>query len=310
MDERYIRDKFIRINDGRHQRQSLIEKKQLLEKQQMILDAKEELIYTNLLEEQKDVEELEKMTFSSIVNDLLESKVEKLAKEQEDLYVARLQYEKLKSEKKRIANAIFDIDDRLQEYVSVEAEYEELLKEIVSITEEPTSEKIQELHQMFTQAYNYEKEKMAMREVVSEGEWLITEVNVARENLEKAKSFWEKTSEGNVLSAIKEYKYIDEAQITINKIQWGLRKFHNALNRIKLYNDEEVKHFLSMPDEWIRKAFQENSFDQVIESFTSSLNLLVVEILDINKVLRQEISQEDEKIEGIQRRIEIILRES
>ncbi len=100
------------------------------------------------------------------------------------------------------------------------------------------------------------KKKNGMREVVSEGEWLITEVNVARENLEKAKAFWEKTSEGNVLSAIKEYKYIDEAQNTINKIQWGLRKFHNALNRIKLYNDEEVKHFLSMPDEWIRKAFQ------------------------------------------------------
>ncbi len=63
MDEKYIREKFIRINDGRHQRQSLIEKKQLLEKQQMVLDAKEELLYTSLLEEKRDVAELEDMTF-------------------------------------------------------------------------------------------------------------------------------------------------------------------------------------------------------------------------------------------------------
>lgn len=310
MDEKYIREKFIRINDGRHQRQSLIEKKQLLEKQQMVLDAKEELLYTSLLEEKRDVAELEDMTFSSIVNELLEKKVEKLAQEQEDLYVATLQYEKLKDEQQRIANAILEIDKKLCAYVSIEQDYEELLNEIVLTTDEDTSLKVQQLRQMFNQAYQYEKEKRAMREVVSEGEWLITEVNVAKENLQNARTYWKKVKEGHRLSVIQEYNHIDEAQHMVNKVQWGLRKFHNALNRIKLYNDEEVKHFLAMPDEWIRKAFSESTFNDGIESFMSSLSLLVVEILEINEVLRQEINQEDEKIEGIQRRIERILSET
>ena len=312
MEEKYIRDKFIRINDERHQRQSLLEKKQLLEKQQMMLDAQNELLYTRLMEEEKDFEQLEQMTFSSIVNDMLEAKVEKLIKEEEELYVLRLQYKKLQDEKRRIYDAIFNIQERLKAFGPIEDEYEAFLNEIVSAQQEDasTSEKNQEIHAMFNQVYEYEKEKIAMNDVVIEGEWLITEVNLAKEHLEKAKLFWEKSAEGNSLSAIKEYKYVDEAQNTINKIQWGLRKFHNALNRIKLYNDEEVIHFLSMPDEWIRKAFQESTFGNVIESFMSSLNLLAAEIIDINNKLRQEIEQEDEKVEGMQHRIERILREN
>ncbi len=313
MNEREVRERFNRIIDGQHQCQSLMSKKQLLEKQQMILEGKKAFAHTNLIEEKKDVEALETMTFSSIVDALLIDKVEKLAKEQEELYVASLQYEKLKDELQRINSAILEINSQLGNYTSLKQEYDELLQEMIEQAERETPETPSKhagaLRQMLHQAYRYEMERRAMQEVVSEGEWLITEVNVTRAHLEKAYIYWKKAKEGHALSTIKEYTHIDEAQNMINRIQWGLRQFHNALNRIQRYNDEEIKHFLNMPDEWICKAFQQNSFQNGIESFMASLSLLVAEILEIDQTLRRSIVQDEEKIEGIARRMQGILNE-
>lgn len=287
---------FDNVSEARQKRQSILKKMDILDKQKVILTMEVESFHKTLLEEEKDVEKLEKVTFSSIINTILNTKVEKLEKEKEELYAARLKYEKLKDEYNQVIRWHDELKGKLVQYETAEHDYMVLIEEMTAYIEERNPKEAEKLQNLMDQRTQFENERISLNEALTEGEEVLKELNDAKRYLEKARDWGEyDLSGGGLVATIKKYHYLDEAQEILHKIQWGLRKFHNALKKLGFHQDKEIESFLKVSDYWIDGIFVDYSLQSAIIKLVNSMNDLIVEILSIDESLRREVGNSQKK---------------
>ena len=260
-----FRKRFTQITELRQKRHNIIKKIEMLDKQKIILALEIESMQKELIEEKHDVDDLEKVTWASIINTLLNSKMEKLEQEKVDLYAAQLKYETSKDNFNHIIREYDVLKAELKSYESVEHDYQHLLDEMTSDIVEKAPNEAVKLSELMEQRYQFEKERISLYEALKEGEEVLKKLNESKRYLVKAKDRGEyDLSGGGLVATMKKYHYLDEAQELLHRVQWGLRKFHNALEPLGFHQDKEVAKFLNVSEYWIDGIFIDYALQSAI----------------------------------------------
>lgn len=298
MDE--FKKRFTQITELRQSRHNVMKKLEMLDKQKVILALEIESMQKELVEEKHDVDKLERVTWSSIVNTLLNSKLQKLEEEKHDLYVAQLKYSDTKDEYNRVIREYEILKAELQSYDTVEHEYQHLLDDMTQNIVEKEPYEAVKLAELLEQRYLFEKERISLNEALKEGEEVLKKLNEAKRYLVKAKDWGEyDLSGGGLVATMKKYHYLDEAQELLHRVSWGLRKFHNSLEPVGLTGDDEVKKFLNVSDYWIDGIFIDYALQSAIIKLVDFINNIIVEVLGIDEKLRKELANSAQKKSAI-----------
>ncbi|MBN2222120.1 MAG: hypothetical protein JW708_07875, partial [Vallitaleaceae bacterium] len=127
-----LKERFLCITEKRQKKHAIERRLEMMEKQRTFLLMEMESMSLQLKEEEQEVEEFESVTLSSVINALLSNKIEKLEKEKEELYIAKIKLEKLKDEFKRNQHEFEEMRNELQTYSQIEHAYESIIEEVTN----------------------------------------------------------------------------------------------------------------------------------------------------------------------------------
>lgn len=289
----------------RQQRDSILQKIDLFDKQKVVVWFELEHLTKQVQEEAFDVDYLESLTLTSIINSILQNKIETLDREKEILYASQLKVVKLNDELNHINDEINVLKKELQKYDTIDESYRQLTEEMTMTLLSKYEDKAADLSGFFKQRSEYERERIHLHESLNEGEEMIKRLDETKKYLLKAKNIGTYTSTDiGVMTNVKIYHNLDEAQELLHHIQWGLRKFHNALISLGWHQEKDISQFLKASDYWIDGIFEDYNLQAAITKLIDNINELMVDILKIDQQLRKGIENSLSKKEAIDMSIE------
>ncbi|NDL66354.1 hypothetical protein [Anaerotalea alkaliphila] len=298
------------LNQKRHERDVLSKRLEQLGRQKLLLAMRLEALQNELKEEKSNLETLEKVTFSSVVNALLSGKVEKLEAEKEKVYKDQLKYEQTKDEYNQLLRELDYLSGKLREYDAVEQSYLHVVADVEKQILKYKPSEAASLRVILGEKESHEKEIRQCQEAINLATEVLSELNMTRKNLEKAKLWGDyDVSGGGTVATIQKYAYLDEAQEQLHKIQWMLRKYHNELEGLwmKRIVDMEVGSFLEVADDWIEGVFEDRSIPNAVQKLLDSLDKLIAKVLEVDEAMRKTSGEAREKLEMVDGKLETFL---
>ena len=249
--------------------------------------------------EKVEVTKLEGMSLSAIMLTIIGAKEEKLSKEKQEVYTAKLKYDEALEEVKNLEEEQVACVEYLNELGDPAASYEKLLNEKAALILDKSSPLSEEV----VDAYNRETEQnevlKEMNEAIGAGKEVMVPLQSALEKLEKAKGWGTfDLLGGGPISSLVKHGYFDDAKANIHQAQHKLKNFHSELSdigsKLVLVNISERLTFADvlfdgiivdwMVQDKISKSLQEveNQLDEVrtIISRLESEKMLAREHLD------------------------------
>lgn len=240
-------------------------RKQHLEKVQEELMLQKNMLSVNVKKlkesckkEQADVERLEGGSLSAFFYNVIGKMDEKLTKEREEAYAAKVKYDAAVKELQKVEEDLRKNESDLNELGDCEKQYEELLevkKERMKTTGHWAAEKILELEQRLTYLDNQKRE---LDEAMEAGEAASALTEDVLNSLSSAESWgtFDILGGGIIADAMK-YSDLDEAQMLIENLQDQLRRFKTELADVTIDSEMNVKidGFLQFADYFFDNLF-------------------------------------------------------
>ena len=240
-------------------------RKQHLEKVQEELMLQKNMLSVNVRKlkesckkEQADVERLEGGSLSAFFYNVIGKMDEKLTKEREEAYAAKVKYDAAARELQKVEEDLKKNESDLNELGDCEKQYEELLevkKERMKTTGHWAAEKILELEQRLTYLDNQKRE---LDEAMEAGEAAGALTEDVLNSLSSAESWgtFDILGGGIIADAMK-YSDLDEAQMLIENLQDQLRRFKTELADVTIDSEMNVKidGFLQFADYFFDNLF-------------------------------------------------------
>lgn len=240
-------------------------RKQHLEKVQEELMLQKNMLSVNVKKlkesckkEQADVERLEGGSLSAFFYNVIGKMDEKLTKEREEAYAAKVKYDAAARELQKVEEDLQKNESDLNELGDCEKQYEELLevkKERMKTTGHWAAEKILELEQRLTYLDNQKRE---LDEAMEAGEAASALTGDVLNSLSSAESWgtFDILGGGIIADAMK-YSDLDEAQMLIENLQDQLRRFKTELADVTIDSEMNVKidGFLQFADYFFDNLF-------------------------------------------------------
>ena len=240
-------------------------RKQHLEKVQEELMLQKNMLSVNVKKlkesckkEQADVERLEGGSLSAFFYNVIGKMDEKLTKEREEAYAAKVKYDAAVKELQKVEEDLRKNESDLNELGDCEKQYEELLevkKERMKTTGHWAAEKILELEQRLTYLDNQKRE---LDEAMEAGEAANALTEDVLNSLSSAESWgtFDILGGGIIADAMK-YSDLDEAQMLIENLQDQLRRFKTELADVTIDSEMNVKidGFLQFADYFFDNLF-------------------------------------------------------
>lgn len=231
-----INEKINKIKEELALKKVLEEKRESLRAQLKTEERTLEGLRVTLEKEHKDVEKLEKLSFSNLIATVMKNKYEKLEKEQHEYLMAKIKYDHQSSKVALLKESVFSIQDRLKKLKDCESQYRELLDkklEIIKVNGDTyASSKLIELELDIDKALKTKKE---IEEAESVGKSLLGAINSAQDSLESAESWgiWDMFG-GDVFSSIAKHNRLNEAEDSFIYISNLLQRFNKELGDVNL----------------------------------------------------------------------------
>ncbi len=258
--------------------------KKLSEIQQKKIIAEE-----NLEKENKDVEKLKRISFTSFVAYLQKNKEDCLAKEEQEALQAAFQLRQLEEDEKVLLQKIEDMKKELKNEKSIRKELEELeLKETASHS--PYGE------ELFIQRDKIRKLSIHLKEIaeaIHAGNQVLDLLNQALSSLESAQS-WGLFDivGGGFISTMAKHSHLDTAQEHLAQLKLYMDKFRKEVADVKTIKIDDVK--LSGGLTFADYAFDNMFMDLFIQSKISSSKDQVKDAIDTTtKILKMLKKQKD-----------------
>lgn len=282
-----------------------IQRKQHLEKvladlnnQRPALYDKVEGLKQKMQAEQKDVEKLEQSGLSAFFYELLGKKEEKLSKEKQEAYEARIKYSSAAQELASVDDSIRRSESELQTLHTVHEEYEALLP--IILTElidsgSPYSEQILNLQQQIAESNSKLNE---IEEAQQAGNNALSSTEIILEHLSNAES-WSTFDilGGNLIADFAKHSALDKAQIGIQNLQERLRTFKTELTDVTVDAEIQVTvdGFLGFADFFFDGLFADWAVMDEITNATGRVKGVKKDILSVIQeltLMKDEIHQE------------------
>lgn len=270
-----------------------------LENEEKILEG----LKISLKKEHKDVEKLEKISFSNLVATLMQNKDGKLQKEQHEYLMAKIKYDDQNSKVDLLKENFTSIQARLVDLKKCESGYKELLNKKIEIIKANGKHdegiKLSELEMQIDKALRVQKE---IEEAEAVGSELLSAIGAAIDSLRGAKNWgiWD-IAGGDFISSIAKHSKIDEAKRYFEKISHLLRTFNKELGDVKVESISFSSTTIAF-DLFFDNIFTDFSVQNKINSALDDAVSLMTRVEDILNKLGHE--KEDLKMTIVNKRRE------
>lgn len=295
--------------------QQLNNKKQFLEKLQKsknllaIESSKLDELKYKMMDEFKDVKDLEGITLKSIWYDLLNKKFSELEREKEEFYRAKMNYETQQNKVENIKIEIRHYETEVADFEKVKLSYEGLLKEKIAFLKENNHPKITEVFEKQEFLVKTNANIKEIGEALAVVENVLTVLPNVIQDLKTAKSYanWDTLGGGTGVTYLKRQK-MREANLGIIEINYAL----NRLNReLKDISPDILPQSVEFNMSWeFADYFFDNFFvDLKIRSRIEDAYREVISLFDSMMVLKEKLINERNKQEKLYNEQESLLKE-
>ena len=292
-------------------------RKQHLEKVQEELMLQKNMLSVNVRKlkesckkEQADVERLEGGSLSAFFYNVIGKMDEKLTKEREEAYAAKVKYDAAARELQKVEEDLKKNESDLNELGDCEKQYEELLevkKERMKTTGHWAAEKILELEQRLTYLDNQKRE---LDEAMEAGEAASALTEDVLNSLSSAES-WGIFAilVGGIIADAMKYSDLDEAQMLIENLQDQLRRFKTELADVTIDSEMNVKidGFLQFADYFFDNLFTDWAVMDKIRNSRLQVENTGDQIQSVMKKLSEMKDQVIVQREAIQEQLEKLI---
>lgn len=194
------------------------------------------------LNEQADVDQLEGHSLSAFFYAVIGKKEEKLDKEREEAYAAKVKYDVAVRELSAIEEAISYSEAEVNRLSDLKKQYREILKEKAEAIKFTGSKEAEDLFQTEERITYLESQMKEMKEALGVGDTVLDITNSILSSLDSAKGWgtWDLMG-GGLISDMAKHSHLDEAQRQVENLQVQLRRFKTELTDVTIHADMQVR---------------------------------------------------------------------
>ena len=222
--------------------------------------------------EQADVDRLERGSLAAFFYQMVGRMDEKMDKEQQEAYAARVRYDAAARELASIDADLARLEAKLKELSGCEQRYQDALMQRFQEIKATNSPAAQELMESESRVVDLKLRRREIREAIQAGNTALKRTEAVLESLDGARS-WSTVDMigGGIWSDMAKYGRLDEAQEEVEQLQVDLRRFKTELADVEINADIQVtvEGFLRFADFFFDNLFTDwevrDHIDQSIE---------------------------------------------
>lgn len=193
------------------------------------------------MDEQADVDRLEGRSLASFFYNVIGKMDERLNKEREEAYAARVKYDAAARELEAIDGDIRRCESELSGLRGCEREYEATLREKANAVKSAGGAHAEDILKLEERHAYLESQKKELREAISAGNSARSTAESVLSSLDSAEGWgtWDLLG-GGLLADMAKHSHLDEAQGAIERLQSQLRRFKTELADVTIHADMQV----------------------------------------------------------------------
>lgn len=305
-----INEDILSLKEKLREKQKLGSSKNTVESQLLKKKTQQEQLEKNLSKERKDVERLEKTSLNSMFFSLIGKKDEKLDKEREEYFLAKLKYDDNAVKIEEQERELDRINARLRQYDGVDRKYEETLKQKEILLIKDGKETGINLKNEFLKRDEFKIDIKEIKEAIYAGENALYSLKKVKQKLEKAKSWgtWDMLG-GGVFVDMAKHSAINEANNIAKIVQGDLKAFKKELSDVNEFTNIQVNisSFSSFADFFLDGIFVDWFIQSKINDSLANSKQAILTIEIIVDKLKQNLRDLEYKLSLSEARIKEIL---
>lgn len=209
-------------------------------KRRNLIDKIEKLDYAKM-EEQADVEKLEKTNITSLFYRATGKIYQKLEKERREASEAKAKYDAAAWELENVRNDFKKYEQELREIQDCEKQYTQMLQEQLNFIKTSAHPKVDEILQLEEKISRIQNQKREIQEALSAGRTALNTAKSVTSSLNSAKdlSNWDILG-GGLLVDMAKHDHLDTAQGKMVQLQNQLNRFRTELADVTIHADFQV----------------------------------------------------------------------
>lgn len=292
-------DNLQQVQEKVFEKKRLEAKLSVLRSQNRSLELRVAELKRELESQQADVLRLERVTLSAIFYSLIGKKEERLDKEKQESYGAKLKYDTAALEQRQVCSQIQDMEEQLRELAGIENRYTQLLQEKTQEIRNSGTPQAEELLQLERRITEKQSQKKEISEAIFAGNQAMNTVNEILTDLNDAEGWgiWDLAG-GGLMSDLVKHNCLDEAQENVQKLQGEPLRFKTELADVSVDAQLQVR-----VDGFLR--FADYFFDGLFADWTvlDHINESQGEVIKVQSQIRQLLSNLTAMLNGINEEI-------
>ena len=253
--------------------------------------------------EQKDVDRLEKGGLVSLLFELAGKKEQRLEKEKQEAYVARMKYDTAVQEREAVESKLHSTAEELRAITKCEAEYETLLNELLTEIKTGGDSRKGEVLRIEQEIGSHQAVIRELSEAIGAGNEVLSAVQDVYNHLVDAEDWatWDIFG-GGMLADIAKHDALNAAQRAVDRLQVKLRSFKTELVDVNVETNMQISldGFLGFADWFFDGFFADYAVMDHIQSSMSEVKTTKAKINGIMDNLRGMLKQREAAVHSLQ----------
>ena len=261
------------------------------------------------MDEQADVDRLEGRSLASFFYNVIGKMDERLNKEREEAYAARVKYDAAARELEAIDGDIQRCESELSGLRGCEREYEATLREKANAVKSEGGARAEEILKLEERHAYLESQKKELREAISAGNSARSTAESVLSSLDSAEGWgtWDLLG-GGLLADMAKHSHLDEAQGAIERLQSQLRRFKTELADVTIHADMQVNvdGFLRFADYFFDGLFADwavmdkiSQSQSQVQSTKNQIDSVLSRLNSMMSAAEREQSQTKSKLDAL-----------
>ncbi len=284
-----------------------------LRSQRDYLTARVNELKSNMLDEQADVNRLEGRSLAAFFYNVIGKMDEKLDKERQEAYAARVKYDAAVRELEGIENDLSRYESEQSTLQGCTSKYEAVLKEKADVIKASGSLKGEEIFRLEERSTFLESQKKELQEAICAGNTALNTAKQVLSSLDSAEGWgtWDLLG-GGLIADLAKHSSLDEAQESIEQLQSQLRSFKTELSDVTIQADIQVNvdGFLRFADYFFDGLFADWAVLDKINDSQNQVENIKSHIEEVLSSLNTMMHSAEKEQEEIRNKIDALVRET
>lgn len=259
-----------------------------------------------MVNEQADVDRLQRGGLVSLFYELLGSKEKKLEKEKQEAYAARMKYEAAAREQADLEHRLRRANEEYCSLRETEGEYDRLLGELLCAIKAAGDSRSEEVLRMEQEIGRHNEVIREITEAIAAANEASSAADAVLSHLSDAEGWatWDLFG-GGLLSDIAKHSALDAAQDAVNVLQSKLRSFKTELVDVNMEANVQISvdGFLGFADFFFDGFFMDYAVMDHIEKAIAEVRITKENIKGIMNTLRSMQSRQEAEVHNLREQL-------